>query len=401
MLSFGVTDVGRRRAANQDSFIIDRLSPSTLLAVVCDGMGGAAGGLEASSIACSVFADSVEADLDRLDDRGRDVTPALCERILRRGVDFANAAVARRAAEDPGLAGMGTTLVAALVSGERIYVANVGDSRLYCVTDGVAEQVTHDHSYVQLLVDMGRMTEDQARKSPNKNIITRAVGTADEIECDVFTISTLPDAILLCSDGLTNMLSPDEIGAHFSPGLESEEDVSEVCRSLVEKANEKGGPDNITAVAVAFGVADEESEDEELLPIENGNLTSKLDVYSGDVQPDDASPDGTDEDGTAKSASDADGSDGPSENADAENKAEDEASLPAAPAENKEEGSAASSDGPEEASIGRTDEDGVPLGEDGPEDDGKGKKKKKSTGQLRLPGMSFIQKSRKKDKTKG
>ena len=279
MLSYGVTDVGRRRAANQDSFIIDRRSPSTLLAVVCDGMGGAAGGLEASSIACSVFADSVEADLARLDERGRDVTPSLCKRILRRAVEFANAAVSRRAAEDPGLAGMGTTLVAALVSGERIYVANVGDSRLYSVTDGVAEQITHDHSYVQLLVDMGRITPDEARKNKNKNIITRAVGTVDELECDVFTVDALPDAILLCSDGLTNMLTPAEIGERFAGGIESEDDLTEICRSLVEAANEKGGPDNITAVAVAFGVADEEREDEELLPIESGALTTRIDEF--------------------------------------------------------------------------------------------------------------------------
>ena len=232
MLSYGITDVGKRRAANQDNFIIDQRSPSTLLAVVCDGMGGAAGGLEASSIACSVFSDSVEADLAVLEERGKSFTPALCEKVLRRGVDVANDAVSRRAAEDPGLAGMGTTLVAALVVGDRIYAANVGDSRLYAVTDGVAEQITHDHSYVQLLVDVGRITPEQAKTSANRNIITRAVGTSENVECDVFTIDTLPDAILLCSDGLTNMLSAEDIGQRFRASFVSEEDVASVCRSF-------------------------------------------------------------------------------------------------------------------------------------------------------------------------
>lgn len=270
MLSYGITDVGKRRSANQDSFIIDQRSPSTLLAVVCDGMGGAAGGLEASSIACSVFSDSVEEDLTVLEERGREITPELCERIMRRGVDFANSAVARRAAEDSGLAGMGTTLVAALVLDGRIYVANVGDSRLYSVTDGVASQITHDHSYVQLLVDVGRITPEQAKNSANRNIITRAVGTTDKVDCDMFVIDSLPDAILLCSDGLTNMLSPEDIGRHFCAPLSSEEDVAAVCRALVDGANEGGGPDNITAAVVAFGVAEGDWADSEQLPISAG-----------------------------------------------------------------------------------------------------------------------------------
>lgn len=283
MLSYGVTDVGKRRAANQDNFIIDQRSPSTLLAVVCDGMGGAAGGLEASSIACSVFSDSVEADLAVLEERGKSLTPALCEKVLRRGVDVANDAVSRRAAEDPGLAGMGTTLVAALVVGDRIYAANVGDSRLYAVTDGVAEQITHDHSYVQLLVDVGRITPEQAKTSANRNIITRAVGTSENVECDVFTIDTLPDAILLCSDGLTNMLSPEDIGQRFRTPFVSEEDVASVCRSLIDGANENGGLDNITAAVVVFGGSASELEDSGQLPIDAAQLPPEPDMPGTDT----------------------------------------------------------------------------------------------------------------------
>ena len=252
-----MTDVGRRREVNQDSFIIDQLSPEILLAVVCDGMGGAAGGLEASSIACSVFADSVEADLEKCADGGLGIASRKAERILRRAVDRANDAVIGRAAEDSELEGMGTTLVAVLVLGDAVYAVNVGDSRLYLVTDERAEQITHDHSYVQFLVDIGKLSPEEARTSANRNIITRAVGTSKETEADFYTVEvssgTSPrPCLLLCSDGLTNMLSPDEIARRFDGDTSDEATLSSVCRDLVDGANDAGGTDNITAVVVSL-----------------------------------------------------------------------------------------------------------------------------------------------------
>lgn len=253
MLGFGVTDVGRRRDVNQDSFIIDQLSPDVLLAVVCDGMGGAAGGLEASSIACSVFADSVEGDLDKCADGGIGLQANKAKRILQRGVVRANNAVMARAAEDPELEGMGTTLVAVLVLGDCVYAVNVGDSRLYLVSEERAEQITHDHSYVQFLVDIGKLSPEEARSSANKNIITRAVGTSRDTEADFFTVGAAPGSrLLLCSDGLTNMLSPDEIAKRFIGDTSDEETLAAVCRDLVDSANENGGNDNITAVIVSL-----------------------------------------------------------------------------------------------------------------------------------------------------
>ena len=270
MFSYGMTDVGKWRESNQDSFIIDRVSPTTLLAVVCDGMGGAAGGLEASTIACSVFADSVEGFLDECVERFGDISPDLCRRALSEGVVAANAAVYQRACEDPGLAGMGTTLVAALVCGGTVYAVNVGDSRLYALKDGVASQITKDHSYVQLLVDMGRLTEEQARTSDKKNIITRAVGTAAEVESDLFTLDSLPDALLLCSDGLTNMLTPEQIAERIDAGIAGEDELRSVCASLVDGANDAGGLDNITAAIVSFA-PDASFDDDVRIPIEEQN----------------------------------------------------------------------------------------------------------------------------------
>ena len=139
------------------------------------------------------------------------------------------------------LTGMGTTLVAALVYGGDIYAVNVGDSRLYLISgDGNITQVTHDHSYVQFLVDIGKISEDEARLSTNRNIITRAVGTSPEIECDFFTI---------CTDGMERacMLADSMIG-----DLTDENGLASACRTLVDTANENGGPDNITALLISL-----------------------------------------------------------------------------------------------------------------------------------------------------
>ena len=255
MRGFGVTDVGQRRTVNQDSFIIKQTADDRLLAVVCDGMGGAAGGLVASSTAAGTFAAFAEAELEKLGD-GAPLKAQKAERLLRRAVDAANEAVYERAKENEMLTGMGTTLVAALVYGGDIYAVNVGDSRLYLISgDGNITQVTHDHSYVQFLVDIGKISEDEARLSTNRNIITRAVGTSPEIECDFFTICTdgmERACMLLCTDGLSNMLSADEIADSMIGDLTDENGLASACRTLVDTANENGGPDNITALLISL-----------------------------------------------------------------------------------------------------------------------------------------------------
>ena len=254
MRSFGVTDVGKLRKVNQDSFIINQADDDCLLAVVCDGMGGEAGGLEASSAASETFASYVKTELEKSDQKGA-IDRRRAEKLLRGAVDAANKAVYETASENKALTGMGTTLVAALVAGGNVYAVNVGDSRLYLISGNEVTQVTHDHSYVQFLVDIGKLSADEARISSNRNIITRAVGTSSDIECDFFTLDVRDQketCLLLCTDGLSNMLSPDDISDAVSGDFADEAAVESACRSLVDKANENGGPDNITALLISL-----------------------------------------------------------------------------------------------------------------------------------------------------
>lgn len=258
MLCCGRTDVGKRRRVNQDSFICDTFENGMMLCVVCDGMGGAAGGGIASGIACGYFVDSFadfadrfgkKSSIDRSDERK--IKAALSDAMAA-----ANTAVYEKALSDPTLAGMGTTLVAALVYCGTLFTINVGDSRMYLVRGNDIRQISHDHSYVQYLVDLGKITPEEARVAPNKNIITRAVGTGSSTEADIFVThfdkKAAPHEYLgvLCSDGLTNHVPPEDIAAVSREALSAETDraLGHICEKLIELANNNGGSDNITAV---------------------------------------------------------------------------------------------------------------------------------------------------------
>ncbi len=262
MFCCGRTDIGQKREVNQDSFFCEYFDNGMLLCVVCDGMGGAAGGGIASGLACTSFVDSVadfaenfsvSEKLTRTDER-------IIRKILAEAVDFANKKVYEKAESDPSLSGMGTTLVATLVCGRTLFTVNIGDSRMYLIKDNEAVQITKDHSYVQYLVDMGKITPEEARSSINKNIITRAVGTDTGVEADIF-ITRLPEALrgakedhvcVLCSDGLTNHVSPEEIAnaVKFACAVKSDRQLGPVAEFLIDLANEGGGNDNITAVII-------------------------------------------------------------------------------------------------------------------------------------------------------
>lgn len=250
MLFYGKTDVGKRRAANQDDFIIKKYSEDALLAVVCDGMGGANGGNIASALASSAFLVVLD------EEEGKNPSFFGMEEddilnMLERAVDAANTAVFDRASGDKSLTGMGTTLVGCLLCGEDLYVVNVGDSRLYIARGDGIEQISRDHSYVQYLVDMGKLTPDEAKHSKNKNLITRAVGTEKKVDADVF-VSLLGsgDTVVLCSDGLTNLVEPEEIADEIKACADSG-DLEVVCDRLITLANDRGGIDNITAVVLS------------------------------------------------------------------------------------------------------------------------------------------------------
>lgn len=242
MRTYGRTDVGRVRPTNQDAFICGRLSDTTLFAIVCDGMGGANGGNVASAVAARVMA-------ERLVENYREgMTMESVQNILECAVSAANAEIYDAALAEPALRGMGTTVVAAVVREQQVCIAHVGDSRAYRLRRAARsiEQVTTDHSVVQEMVESGRLTQAQAKNHPRKHFITRALGVEHSVECD-FTGFTLDDdeMLLICTDGLTNMVDADEIKI-----IAFSSNKDEIADRLIAAANMSGGSDNITVAVI-------------------------------------------------------------------------------------------------------------------------------------------------------
>ncbi|HBL40406.1 MAG TPA: Stp1/IreP family PP2C-type Ser/Thr phosphatase [Ruminococcaceae bacterium] len=236
------TDKGIVRTNNQDSYAAGELSGGVSWAVVCDGMGGAAGGNVASSVAVKTISRAI-------DDCYRDgMKPQSILNMLESAVHRANACLLDMAEQDESLNGMGTTCVMVLVANSIAYIAHVGDSRAYIVQrSGTLRQITRDHSYVQDLVEQGSITQDEARTYPGKNIITRAVGVGEDIRVDLAEEALEEDdVLLLCTDGLTNFVSDEKIAEIIMDSTHFE-----YAERLVETANENGGGDNITVVTIA------------------------------------------------------------------------------------------------------------------------------------------------------
>ena len=235
---YGKTDIGKKRVENQDCFGYKELDGMTVLAV-CDGMGGAKGGATASRLALASFLSICERDL------APDIDDRQIRTILSRAVAEANSAVLREAAQNSELAGMGSTLVASLITENDVFIINVGDSRAYTATSSTLEQVSHDHSYVQLLIDLGSITPEEAESHPDRHVIMKAIGASetltpdiDKLECD------RPSYILLCTDGLTGMVKADVI----KEVMLSPNNLNEKIDRLIALANENGGEDNITVL---------------------------------------------------------------------------------------------------------------------------------------------------------
>ena len=234
----GKTDVGRKRNNNQDCFLIKELGENLILMIVCDGMGGAAGGSEASTTAANEFAAYIEQQLQI----GKTESYLT---VLENALEKANKSVGDMAKSSKELNGMGTTLVCAVFDGESYYCLWVGDSRIYAITANGLSQISHDHSFVQTLVDSGTITPDEAKVHPNRNIITKAVGTDSTIAGDVSKIEAQNvKGLMLCTDGLCGYVEEAEI----TKICLGEEDAQKCCECLVDVANNAGGPDNITVV---------------------------------------------------------------------------------------------------------------------------------------------------------
>lgn len=241
MRYWGVTDPGCVRSQNQDAYQIEVLDKNTLLCVVCDGMGGAKSGNVASTLAAEIFVQEIkqtwkpDMELDTID------------QMLTGAAKLANFTVFDQAQQFEEFTGMGTTLVAVLVQKQNATIINVGDSRAYYITDDGIRQMTIDHSLVQMMVSRGELAPEKARNYPGKNLITRAIGTESTVECDIFhkTVSS-GDCILLCSDGLSNLLDEQEIlfEVVHTP------DKKDTCDQLVNIVKTRGAPDNVTCVMV-------------------------------------------------------------------------------------------------------------------------------------------------------
>lgn len=245
-ISAGLTDVGRKRSHNEDSFLIDE---ELQLFIVADGMGGHAGGGTASRIAV----ETVDGVLRKA--RGGADTPfvrsstlqdALLPEVFRSAVEQACAAIFQEAQKQPRLQGMGTTVISLLVQDEYAFFAHVGDSRAYLMRGDLIQQVSEDHSLVNEQIKAGMITAEEAKNSRYKNIITRSVGFEPEVQVDVMGVVCQPeDHFLLCSDGLANLVEDRELleVVRSNP-------FEEVPKKLVALANDRGGDDNITVIVV-------------------------------------------------------------------------------------------------------------------------------------------------------
>lgn len=239
MRIFGLTDVGRLRTDNQDTWLSEEIGENRAVFVVCDGMGGALAGNVASGLAAEVF-------LKHLRDYIRpEMSEKYARSILLNAVNFANYEVYRSASENPSYAGMGTTLVGGFLQHGTAMLANVGDSRAYHVDPQKISRVTRDHSVIEELIERGNITPEQARRHPHRHLITRALGTEERVRADFYPLTLAQDEmLLLCSDGLSGML---EDSALFDT-CHTYGEPEECARRLVDAANNAGGHDNVTVL---------------------------------------------------------------------------------------------------------------------------------------------------------
>ena len=241
MKIFSKTDVGKMRSSNQDSFFAGELPDGAVFSVVCDGMGGANAGNVASEMAITIISDyirhSYRIGMDEFE----------TEKMLKNAISSANLEIYESATSNEELEGMGTTAVIALVENKKAVIANVGDSRIYLLGDGII-QLTRDHSVVQTLIENGEITPEDAKIHPRKNVITRAIGAESDVMADISSVELEgAKALLLCTDGLSSYADDDTILKVFN-----ENNAEDVPAKLVELANNAGGGDNITVVLLTL-----------------------------------------------------------------------------------------------------------------------------------------------------
>lgn len=240
---YGKTDIGKVRDVNQDSFAYGEPNENSCFAFVCDGMGGQNGGNVASQVTREILVEEFFKGLNRKTDIDS------ISKMVANAYIVANKRVLTKAISNENLKGMGTTVVSAILVGNDLLVSNIGDSRAYLYTNEMLTQITVDHSYVQMLVDSGEITEEEARCHPRRNEITRAIGVLPDVEYDFFWSKIREgDMLLLCTDGLTGVCSDSEI----KQVLKSGKGLKQLVNRLIDLANSNGGHDNITIILLKF-----------------------------------------------------------------------------------------------------------------------------------------------------
>lgn len=235
---FGATDIGLVRTSNQDIFRIGRISDDLVFAVLCDGMGGEKGGNIASSLAAEYASAALYRELSG------EPGELTVRSVLMSAVAGANALVYDAATKDGALSGMGTTMILSVFFRDTLYIACVGDSRVYCVSPDGQLQLTRDHTVVQMLVDIGEITPEDAKTHPKRHFITRAVGVGSNVEADFIVRELMPDdVVLMCSDGLYGYLQQETLYGLLKLCLDQKS-----AEPLIELAKSGGGADNITAI---------------------------------------------------------------------------------------------------------------------------------------------------------
>ena len=243
MQAWGLTDPGMVRSQNQDHYAIVKLGRDQLLAIICDGMGGARSGNIASQMAVEVFVEEVKRTTRA------NMKPDRIDNMLEQALEMANEAVYEQSQLSEEYRGMGTTLVAAFFQKDQLTVANVGDSRAYLFNKDGVKSITTDHSLVELMVQRGEITREADKFHPGKNLITRAVGTEAKVSCDLYHLRlNKGDSVLLCSDGLSNVMSDQEILFEVIHGVNK----NDCCQRLMNIANYRGSPDNVTVALIAI-----------------------------------------------------------------------------------------------------------------------------------------------------
>ena len=241
MRYWGLTDPGCVRTQNQDAYQMEQLDRSTALCIVCDGMGGAKSGNIASTLAVDVFVQEVRRSWTN------SMNQEKINQMLYSAVKLANFTVYDQAQQFEEFDGMGTTLVAVLVHNRHVTVVHVGDSRAYRVNAEGIWQMTRDHSLVQMMVERGELSQEMAKSYPGKNFITRAIGTEPIVDCDISNLElSRGEFLVLCSDGLSNVLDDQEILFEVIHGVNKQD----CCQRLLDIAKNRGAPDNVTSVLV-------------------------------------------------------------------------------------------------------------------------------------------------------